>query len=83
MMEEVDAWGAGYQKTKANVTSATMQPAYNAQHQNDLLQKQLLLPRRNTIQKDMPQWFQRDAENMPDWCVCVASLSESSILCFA
>ena len=68
LIEEVGEWGIEYRNAKEPVNRAIFEPGF-ANTQKEALNKQMLLPRRNTIQKDMPQWFQQDAKNMPDWCV--------------
>jgi hypothetical protein len=77
-IEEMDDWGAEYRSKRASVDSAQLSASYVAEHQAALMHKQMDLPiaysnvhipqlRRNTVQKDMPQWYQEDHKNMPDW----------------
>jgi len=68
LIEKVHEWGVEYRSAKKPVDSAILEPGF-ANVQKEALNKQMLLPRRSTIQKDLPQWFQQNAKNMPDWCV--------------
>ena len=68
LTEKVHAWGVEYRSAKKPVESAILEPGF-ANIQKEAINKQMLLPRRSTIQKDLPQWFQQNAKNMPDWCV--------------
>ncbi len=79
LVEEVGEWGIEYRNAKEPIKRAIFEPGF-ASVQKEALNKQMLLPRRNTIQKDMPQWFQQDARNMPDWCVHLRCCGFSEIL---
>jgi hypothetical protein len=59
LIEKVHEWGVEYRSAKKPVTSAILEPGF-ANVQKEALSKQMLLPRRSTIQKDLPQWFQQN-----------------------
>ena len=66
LIEEVHEWGVEYRNTKPPPASVIVPPACGDARRASV-QKRLQLPRRNTMQQEMPQWFQENSANMPDW----------------
>ena len=66
LIEEVHEWGVEYRNTKPPPASVIVPPACGDARRASV-QKRLQLPRRNTMQQEMPQWFQENAANMTDW----------------